>query len=125
MGLVWSNFFESGTIWRFSALACRASGISLLAAKALLSKIEDQNADVAVIEIGASPLEPYNGKLAIELVQKHIRFSVLCASDPYAVYGVMKAFQFKPDLVSGVASNTLAGIALIEKLCGVRPVSSS
>lgn len=95
----------------------------LIALRALLSKIEDQNADVAVIEIGASPLEPYNGKAAIDLIQKHIRFSILCASDPYAVYGVMKAFQFTPELVSGVATNTLAGIELIEKLCRVRALN--
>ena len=31
----------------------------------------------------------------------------------------MKAFDINPDVVSGVATNTQAGVALIEKLCGV------
>jgi hypothetical protein len=72
-----------------------------------------------VVEIGASPLEPYNGQTAIEAIRHCIKCTVLCASDPYAVYGVMKAFDLKPDIVSGVATNTNAGVALIEKLCNV------
>ena len=79
-----------------------------------------QPADVAVVEIGASPLEPYNGDVAIEAIRDCIKCTVLCASDPYAVYGVMKAFDLKPDIVSGVATNTKAGITLIEKLCDVK-----
>ena len=89
----------------------------------LLSRIASVRADVAVIEVGASPLEPYNGFLAIEALMPQVKFSVLSASDPYAVYGLMKAFGMKPDVVTGVASNTLAGIGLVEKLCGVRAVN--
>ncbi len=86
----------------------------------LLSMMAHQPADVAVVEIGASPLEPYNGDVAIEAIRDCIKCTVLCASDPYAVYGVMKAFDLKPDIVSGVATNTKAGITLIEKLCDVK-----
>ncbi len=85
----------------------------------LLSKMAGQQVDVAVIEIGASPLEPYNGDIAIQEIRHCIQCTILCASDPYAVYGVMKAFEIIPDIVSGVATNTQAGVALIEKLCGV------
>ncbi len=35
----------------------------------------------------------------------------------------MKSFKLKPDLVSGIATNTLAGAELIEKLCGVKAIN--
>jgi hypothetical protein len=35
----------------------------------------------------------------------------------------MKSFRFKPDIVSGIATNTFAGAQLIEKLCGVRALN--
>ena len=89
----------------------------------LLSQINRVGADVAVIELGASPLEPYNGDVAYEELKSSVKCSVLCASDPYAVYGVMKSFKFKPDIVSGIATNTFAGAELIEKLCGVRALN--
>ncbi len=89
----------------------------------LLSLIASAHADVAVVEIGASPLEPYNGDTAIQIIKDQVYFSVLCASDPYAVYGVMKSFDFLPDLVTGIATNTLAGTELIEKLCKVKAIN--
>jgi hypothetical protein len=76
-------------------------------------------ADVAVIEAGASPLEPYNGDAAVELLEPHIRLTVLCTADPYAAVGMMQAFGWRPDLVAGVACNTDAGQALIHKLTGL------
>ncbi len=84
--------------------------------KNLISSID---ADVAVIEIGASPLEPYNGDLAIEAIREQIKCVILSASDPYAVFGLMKAFNIEPDIVTGVSTNTLGGRELVEKLCGV------
>ncbi|MEN8125678.1 MAG: hypothetical protein ABFR32_11170 [Bacteroidota bacterium] len=89
----------------------------------LLSRINSVNADVAVIELGASPLEPYNGDIAFEELKNNVRCIVLCASDPYAVYGVMKSFNLKPDIVSGIATNTYAGSELIEKLCNVKALN--
>lgn len=91
--------------------------------KQLLSKIARENADIAIVEIGASPLEPYNGDIAIELLRGHIKCTILSASDPYAVYGLMKAFQISPDIVTGIASNTLAGIQMVNKLCGVKALN--
>ena len=85
----------------------------------LLSRMAAAGADVGVIEIGASPLEPYNGAAAIAEIEDSIRFSVLCASDPYAVLGVREAFGRRPDVVTGIAANTRAGIALIQQLAGL------
>ncbi len=93
------------------------------ALRQLLNRLAASGADVAVIEIGASPLEPYNGDIAIQEIMPNVAFSVLCASDPYAVLGVMESFQLKPDLVSGIATNTLAGVELVEKLCQVRALN--
>ena len=89
----------------------------------LLSRVQHQNADVAIIEIGASPLEPYNGDLAINILREHIKCIILAASDPYAVYGLMKAFEIVPDIVTGIASNTLAGINMVDKLCNVKALN--
>ncbi len=89
----------------------------------MLSRIQNQEADVAIVEIGASPLEPYNGELAFNAIKEQIKCIVLAASDPYAVYGIMEAFNVKPDVVTGIASNTLAGIQMVEKLCGVRALN--
>ena len=86
----------------------------------LLSKIQADGSDVAVIELGASPLEPYNGALAIEAIKNQIFATVLCASDPYAVVGIMAAYgEVLPDFVTGPATNTIAGKNLIEKLTGM------
>jgi len=83
----------------------------------LLARMAEPAADVAVIEIGASPLEPYNGSIAVEELQNALAMTVLCASDPYAVLGVESAFDMlSPDLVTGVATNTAAGIDLLEQL---------
>lgn len=89
----------------------------------LLSRISLVNADFAVIELGASPLEPYNGDIAYEELKNNLKCVILCASDPYAVYGVMKSFNLKPDIVSGIATNTYAGAELIEKLCDVKALN--
>ncbi|WP_340202284.1 hypothetical protein [Ascidiimonas sp. W6] len=91
--------------------------------KELLNRIEKQKADVAVIEIGASPLEPYNGDTAIEEIRSQIKCIILSASDPYAVFGLMKAFNIVPDIVTGVATNTLAGRDMVETLCKVKPLN--
>ena len=91
--------------------------------KQLLSRIAIQKADVAIIEIGASPLEPYNGDIAINAIRDYIKCTILAASDPYAAHGLMKAFEIVPDIVTGIASNTLAGIAMVEQLCKVKALN--
>ncbi len=86
----------------------------------LLSHMAAVPADVAVIEIGASPLEPYNGTTAIEMIRDRVVLHVLCASDPYAVSGALAAYELPPDLVTGTTSNTEAGVQLVSRLTGMR-----
>lgn len=74
------------------------------------------DADVVVAEIGASPLEPYNGEAAVELLGDDVAFTLLCATDPYAVLGIEDAFDCDPDLVAGIATNTTAGVDLVEEI---------
>lgn len=90
-----------------------------IAVNRMLSRIATSEPDVAVIEIGASPLEPYNGAQAIKAIKSQVKCTVLCASDPYAVLGVMKSFRLKPTIVSGPAANTIGGVELIKNLCGI------
>ncbi len=80
---------------------------------------EGDPVDVAVVEVGASPLEPYNGERAIERLRPSICLTALCASDPYAVVGIMQAFGVRPDFVTGIATNTIAGVELVRKLARV------
>lgn len=86
----------------------------------LTTRIEESGTDVLVCEAGASPLEPYQGALAVQGLAGQVRLTILAASDPYAVLGVMQAFQSTPDLVTGPASNTSAGRELIDKLTGLK-----
>lgn len=89
------------------------------ALEGLLARLAHAGPDVAVVEVGASPLEPYNGDVAIDRIREHVRFTILCASDPYSVVGVMTAYGARPSLVTGIATNTLAGVELVEELTGV------
>ena len=87
--------------------------------RGLLGVIGEAGADILVVEAGASPLEPYNGDTIMRLLRENIKMTLLCASDPYAVVGMIHAFDCRPDLVAGIAANTDAGQALIEKLTGL------
>jgi hypothetical protein len=85
----------------------------------LCAKIAAHRPDIAVIESGASPMEPYRGDVAMQTLGPKVVLTVLCASDPYAVWGLMRAFDMRPDIVSGPCSDTEAGIALIDRMVGV------
>lgn len=93
------------------------------AIRPLLHQIDSLKPDFLVAEAGASPLEPYNGAAAIDELGDNIKCTVLCASDPYAVVGVEKAFGLKPDIVSGPATSTSAAIDLVRKLTGVEGIN--
>lgn len=90
---------------------------------AVLTMIDAESPDVVVIEAGASPLEPYNGDTLMNEIGSQVHCTVLCASDPYAVVGVVRGFGIEPDIVSGIATNTSAGIDLIEKLTGLEALN--
>lgn len=85
----------------------------------LLSLMASAEPDLAVVEIGSSPLEPYNGEAAIAAIERNVRATILCASDPYAAVGAIAAFGQQPTFVTGIATNTIAGVELIERLTGV------
>ena len=89
------------------------------ALRLLSSRIASTDPDVVVVEAGASPLEPYNGEVAVEILGDNVRFTLLCASDPYAVLGVTHAFGREPDMVAGGAANTTAAIRLVKELTGL------
>ncbi|MDJ0951126.1 MAG: hypothetical protein QNJ94_19630 [Alphaproteobacteria bacterium] len=89
----------------------------------LMSMMAGASADVLVAEAGASPLEPYNGAVAVAQIDPHVRCMVLCASDPYSVLGVIDAFGRKADLVAGMATSTEAGVALIDRLSGLKALN--
>ncbi len=89
----------------------------------LTARLAGSGADVLVAEAGASPLEPYQGALAVAGLAPHIDLTVLAASDPYAALGVMRAFDRRPDLITGPAANTSAGIELIGRLTGVEALN--
>lgn len=84
----------------------------------LLGRMNDLGADLAVIEAGASPLEPYNGDTVVRLLGDAVRSTVLCASDPYAALGVMQAFDATPSFIAGRASATTSGVELTSRLTG-------
>ena len=89
----------------------------------LLTKITAAKPDVVVAEAGASPLEPYNGSIVLEEMRSQINYTILCASDPYAVVGVSQGFGMQPDLITGVATSTSAGVQLVEKLTGIKALT--
>ena len=86
---------------------------------ALLSHMAQLDATVAVIEAGASPLEPYNGGTLVDMLGDRVKFTVLSASDPYAVVGIQAAWKRPFDLVTGPTANTRAGVALVQELAGL------
>ncbi len=89
----------------------------------LLARISVVDVDVAVIEVGASPLEPYNGDIAVKHISENVRWLVMCASDPYAVIGLIEAYGRTPNMIAGVTTNTEAGIELVTKLTGIKALN--
>jgi molybdopterin-guanine dinucleotide biosynthesis protein len=91
----------------------------------LLSLVAEEKPDVVVAEVGASPFEPYNGSIVLEEIKEQINFTVMCASDPYAVLGVIESFRLQPDLISGIVSDTTAGVELVEKMTKIKTLTLS
>jgi hypothetical protein len=90
----------------------------------LLGLIVEAKPDVVVAEAGASPLEPYNGDTALDHMRDSVVLTVLCASDPYAVVGVMQGYEImRPDLVAGIATSTSAGVEVVEKLTNTKALN--
>ena len=85
----------------------------------LLGLVAGAAPDVVVAEAGASPLEPYRGEVAMEVLGERVACTILSASDPYAVAGVVAGFGCHVDLVAGPAAATTAGVELIDRLTGL------
>jgi hypothetical protein len=85
----------------------------------LLLKVADHPVDVVVAEVGASPMEPYNGEVAIERLRAHVRLTLLAASDLYAVLGAIDHLSVKPDLAVGRVASTSAGTDIVTRLTGL------
>ena len=93
------------------------------AIRPLLGCINELEPDFLVVEAGASPLEPYNGDALVDELGDNVVCTILCASDPYAVVGVEKAFGLRPDLVTGPATQTSAAVELVWKLSGLHGIN--
>jgi len=93
------------------------------AIRPLLNHINERQPDLLVVEAGASPMEPYNGEALMDELGDNIVCTILCASDPYAVVGVQKAFGLTPDLVTGPATTTSAAVSLVKKLTGLHGIN--
>jgi len=91
----------------------------------MLARLAACRAQVLVAESGASPLEPYNGAVVVRRLHANVRFTVLCASDPYAVLGVQTAFgaSLQASIVAGPAANTSAACDLVQRLCGLQSLN--
>lgn len=89
------------------------------AVSGLLRRMAGTDATVAVIEAGASPLEPYNGGTLVDMLGDRVAFTIVAASDPYAVVGIQEAWNRPADLITGPTTNTKAGIALVHELTGL------
>ena len=85
----------------------------------LLSRMAATECTACVIEAGASPLEPYNGGTAVEILDGQVALTILAASDPYAVVGIQTAWKRDFDLVAGPAANTTASAELVRRLSGI------
>jgi hypothetical protein len=89
----------------------------------LLGLIATSKPDVVVAEAGASPLEPYNGGTAIEELGDRVACLVLAAADPYSVVGIEKAFNMRPDAITGLATSTDAACRLVESLAEIPAIN--
>ena len=112
------DFVEAG----LASTVCDAE-IYRAALAHMVSSLAGASPDVVVAEAGASPLEPYNVDLAEQELADRVRFTILCASDPYAVVGVAEAYGIAPDVVAGKATSTEAGVALCERLSGLEALN--
>ena len=97
---------------------------------AILTLLAEQNADVIVGELGASPFEKYNGVEVLKTLlvsdtrPVHV-YLVLCASDAYGVVGlrqVLVSEGLTTDIlgVSGMAACNSAAADLVKRVSGLQ-----
>ncbi len=93
------------------------------AARVVLTALEDAGAKMIVCELGASPMEGYQGAAVMKELEGKVLGIIMAASDPYAVIGLQKAYGITPNIVTGRATVTEPGRTLVEKLAGVATVA--
>ncbi len=93
------------------------------AARIVLTALEDAGSQLIVCELGASPLEDYQGAAVMKELEGKVQAIVMAASDPYAVLGLQKAYGLQPDVVTGRATVTEPGRRLVEKLVDTETVA--
>ena len=99
---------------------------------AIFALLAEQNADVIVGEVGASPLEKYNGVEVLKklLISDSTRpenvYLILCASDAYGILGlkqvlVNEGLTTTEEIlgVSGMAACNTAAAELVKRVCGL------
>lgn len=97
---------------------------------AILTLLAEQNADVIVGEVGASPFEKYNGVEVLKTLlvsdtrPAHV-YLVLCASDAYGIVGLRQALVgegLTTDIlgVSGMAACNTAAADLVKRVSGLQ-----
>ena len=89
----------------------------------MLATIAARGADILVGEAGASPLSRTTG-IPLCTCSAPTSAAPCCALDPYAVVGVCDAFEVEPDIVTGPAANTDAGIESGSQAHGSRSAES-
>ena len=97
---------------------------------AILTLLAEQDADVIVGEVGASPFEKYNGvEVLKELLVSDSRpehvYLVLCASDAYGVVGLRQVLESEGFMtqilgVSGMAACNAAAADLVKRVSGLQ-----
>ncbi|MCK9517789.1 MAG: hypothetical protein M0R74_02000 [Dehalococcoidia bacterium] len=85
----------------------------------MLQLMAHQDVDLVVAELGASPMEPYNGTVAMEKLAPHVRLTLLAASDMYATLGAIHYLDIRPDLIVGRVASTAAGIEIGRQITGL------
>lgn len=100
-----------------------------IALPAILALLAEQNADVIVGEVGASPFEKYNGvevlkQLLVSDTRPENVYLVLCASDAYGILGLRQVLAnegLTTEIlgVAGMAACNTAAADLVKRVCGL------
>ena len=89
----------------------------------MLLKVADEPVDIVVAEAGASPMEPYNGEVAIQRLAPHVRLTMLAATDLYAALGAIDHLGVKPDVIVGRVASTTAGVKIVQEVTGLPAIN--
>ncbi len=121
--------FESLVFTDFGVVTTQPKNAPGLA-RAMLARLARRRPDVVVMELGDGLLGTYgvDAILADPVFQKALKCMILCASDPVAAWGGVKrleeAYGLRPDLLSGPATDNVAGNRILEQMTGLPAVNA-